>query len=208
MSEKQDRRSQRTRHLLSEALVELIREKGYNSITVSDIIGRANVGRSTFYAHYRDKDDLLIGELDRVIDVLDQHIPHESREENSFFPSLGLLRHVGEEYELYKALVWSSGVDLLFKHVQKSLSQRIEQSLQGSGKEFDVPIVVLANFVAGSFLTLLKWWLDNKMIYSPEQMDEIFQKLTLPGIEGASDPTRPSGTLPKSADKKSLQSKT
>lgn len=186
MSDKQDRRSQRTRHLLSEALVELIREKGYNSITVSDIIDRANVGRSTFYAHYRDKDDLLAGELDRVIDVLDRHIPHESRETNLFFPSLGLLRHVGEEYELYKALVWSSGVDLLFKHVQKSLSQRIEQSIQGSGKEFDVPIVVLANFVAGSFLTLLQWWLDNKMIYSPEQMDEIFQKLTLPAIKGAS----------------------
>ncbi|HEX9837960.1 MAG TPA: TetR/AcrR family transcriptional regulator [Anaerolineales bacterium] len=183
MSDKQDRRSQRTRHLLSEALVDLIREKGYNTITVSDIIDRANVGRSTFYAHYRDKDDLLAGELDRVIDVLDRHIPHESREENLFFPSLGLFQHVGEEYELYKALVWSSGVDLLFKHVQKSLSQRIEQSLQESGRKFDIPVQILANFVAGSFLTQLKWWLENKMIYSPEQMDEIFKKLTVPGVE-------------------------
>jgi len=183
MSDKQDRRSQRTRHSLSEALVKLIREKDYNTITVSDIIQRANVGRSTFYAHYRDKDDLLVGELDRVIDVLDRHIPHESHEENSFFPSLGLFRHVGEEYDLYRALVWGSGVDLLFKHVQKSLSKRIEQSLQESRREFDVPIPILANFVAGSFLTLLKWWLDNKMIYSPEQMDEIFKKLTVPGVE-------------------------
>lgn len=185
MSDKQDRRSQRTRHLLSEALVELIREKGYNTITVSDIIDRANVGRSTFYAHYRDKDDLLAGELDRVIEVLSLDIPHESYEGNSFFSSLGLFRHVGDEYELYKALVWSSGVDLLFKHVQKSLSQRIEHGLQASKKEFDVPVSILANFVAGSFLTLLKWWLDNKMIYSPEQMDEIFLKLTMPGIEKA-----------------------
>jgi AcrR family transcriptional regulator len=207
MSDKQDRRSQRTRHLLSEALVELIREKDYNSITVSDIIDRANVGRSTFYAHYHDKDDLLMGELDRVIDVLNQHIPHEGREENSFFPSLGLFRHVREQYELYKALVWGPGIDLLIKHLQKSLSKRIEQGLQGSGNEFDIPMPILANFVAGSFLTLLKWWLENRLVYSPEQMNEIFQKLTLPGIEGASDPTRPSGTLPQSADKKSLQSK-
>ena len=51
MSDKNDRRSQRTRNLLSAALVELIREKDYNAITVSDIIDRANVGRSTFYAH-------------------------------------------------------------------------------------------------------------------------------------------------------------
>lgn len=191
MSDKQDRRSQRTRHLLSEALVELIREKGYNTITVSDIIDRANVGRSTFYAHYRDKDDLFVGELDRVIDVLGRDMAHESHEKNSYFPSRGLFRHVGEEYELYKALVWSSGIDLLIKRMQKSLSKRIEQGLQESGREFDVPIPILANFIAGSFLTLLKWWLENKMIYSPEQMDEIFRKLTTPGIEAAIDPTLP-----------------
>jgi AcrR family transcriptional regulator len=62
MTGKQDRRSQRTRHLLSEALVSLIREKGYDTITVSDLIDRANIGRSTFYSHYRDKDDLFVGE--------------------------------------------------------------------------------------------------------------------------------------------------
>ena len=66
-------------------------------------------------------------------------------EENLFFPSLGLFRHVGEQYELYKALVWGSGVDLLFKHVQKSLSQKnrtgssrkwkeIQRSHSNSGK--------------------------------------------------------------------------
>jgi AcrR family transcriptional regulator len=181
MSDKQDRRSQRTRHLLSEALVELIREKDYSIITVSDIIDRANVGRSTFYAHYRDKDDLFVGELDRVIELLSQHIPNQ--EEIPFFPSLGLFRHVGEEYELYKSLLWGSGIDLLIKHLQKSLSKRIEQGLQESRKEFNVPLPILASFIAGSFLTLLKWWLENKMIYSPEEMDEIFKRLTLAGIE-------------------------
>ncbi len=169
MSDRQDRRSQRTRHLLSAALVELIKE--------------TNVGRSTFYAHYRDKDDLLVGELDRVMDVLSRDIPHEPREENRFFPSLGLFRHVGEQYELYKALVWGPGIDLLIKHMQKSLSKRIEQGLKESKKEFSVPVPVVANYIAGSFLNLLKWWLENKMIYSPEQMDEIFQKLTMPGVE-------------------------
>lgn len=185
MNDKKDRRSQRTRHLLSAALVELISEKDYDSITVSDIIDRANVGRSTFYAHYRDKDDLLVGELDRVIDVLIRQTPHGSHEEDLFFPSLGLFRHVGEQYELYKALVWGPGIDLLIKHLQKSLSRRIEGGLQRSGKKSDIPISIQANFVAGGFLTLLKWWLENKMPYSPEQMDEIFKKLTLSGIEEA-----------------------
>src|SRR5215471_10238646 len=109
MNDKKDRRRERTRRLLGDALVELIREKGYGAITVSDIIERANVGRSTFYAHYHDKDDLFLGEMDRVIDVLGQNVLHHSHEGNFLFPSLGLFRHVGEEYELYKALTWSSG---------------------------------------------------------------------------------------------------
>ncbi len=183
MSDKNDRRSQRTRHLLSAALVELIREKDYGTITVSDIIERANIGRSTFYAHFRDKDDLFVSEMDRVIEVLSQTIP--GQEEMPFFPSLGLFQHVGEEYELYKALVWTPGIDLLIKHMQKSLSQRIEQGLEKSGREYEIPLPILSSFIAGNFLTLLKWWLENKRVYSPEQMDEMFQHLTMPGIEAA-----------------------
>jgi AcrR family transcriptional regulator len=181
MSNKHDRRSQRTRQALSEAFVKLLKEKGYSAITVSDLIERANIGRSTFYSHYQDKDDLFVAQLERVIDVLSHHMPNQR--EVPFFPSLGLFRHVGEEYELYKAIVWSPGIDLFVKHLQTSLSHRIEQGFQESGRNFQVPISVMANFIAGSFLTLLKWWLENKMIYSPEQMDEIFKKLTITGIE-------------------------
>ena len=181
MSNKHDRRSQQTRQALSEAFVKLLKEKGYSAITVSDLIERANIGRSTFYSHYQDKDDLFVAQLERVIDVLSHHMPNQR--EVPFFPSLGLFRHVGEEYELYKAIVWSPGIDLFVKHLQTSLSHRIEQGFQESGRNFQVPISVMANFIAGSFLTLLKWWLENKMIYSPEQMDEIFKKLTITGIE-------------------------
>ena len=178
---KQDRRSQRTRHLLSTAFVELLREKGYSAITVSDIIERANIGRSTFYSHYQDKDDLFVNELDRVIEVLNHRIP--GQDTMPFFPSLGLFQHVGHEYELYKALVWTPGIDLLIKHLQKSLSTRIEQGLQKHHHGLEVPPSVLATFIAGSFLTLLKWWLENKMIYSPEEMDAMFKRLTMAGIE-------------------------
>jgi len=178
MNEKKDRRSERTRQLLSEAMVELIREKDYHLITVGDIIERANVGRSTFYAHYRDKDDLFLGNLDEVIDFLggDDSFP---------LPSLGLFQHIHAEYGLYKALTWGPGIDLLIKHIRKSLSEKVAQNLQRSGKDFNLPIPILANYITGSFLTLLQWWLDNKMIYPPEQMNEIFKKLTTPGIEAA-----------------------
>jgi AcrR family transcriptional regulator len=181
MKVKHDRRSQRTRQLLGAAFVQLLREKGYSAITVSDIIERAGVGRSTFYSHYKDKDDLFVSELDRVIEVLGSHIP--SQKEMPFSPSLGLFRHIGEEYELYKALLWTPGIDLLIKHLQTSLSHRIEQGFQQSSREVDIPIPILANFITGSFVTLLKWWLENKMIYSPDQINLMFMKLITIGIE-------------------------
>jgi hypothetical protein len=65
------------------------------------------------------------------------------------------------------------------------LSQRIEQGLQKHEKDFDIPLPILANFIAGSFLTLLKWWLENKMSYPPEEMDKIFKRLIGIGIEKA-----------------------
>lgn len=119
-------------------------------------------------------------ELDRVIEVLSHQIPDQN--ELPFFPSLGLFRHVGEEYELYKALVWTPGIDLLIKHLQKSLSARIEKGLQKTERDFDLPLPLLANFIAGSFLTLLKWWLENKMLNSPEEMDKMFRRLIITGI--------------------------
>lgn len=183
MSDKTDRRSLRTRHLVGRAWLELIREKGYDAITVNDIIARANVGRSTFYAHYRDKDDLFVKEVDRVIDALHSDALRDPRDEGWYFPSLGLFRHVGDEYELYRALLWSSGMDLFVREMQKSLARRIERGLQESGNTYEIPIPALATFVASSFLALLKWWLENKMVHSPEEMDDMFKKLVRSGFQ-------------------------
>ena len=183
MNDKNDRRSQRTRQALGDALVELMMERGYDVISIKDIIERANVGRSTFYSHYVDKDELFVSQLDRLMDVLNRNVPQEHSEENLFFPSLGLLRHIKEQWRLYRILAWGQGVDVLTKHMQKSMSEKIEQRLVAGGQTYDVPVPVLANFLSGSFLSLVKWWLDNKMTYSPEQMDDMFQKLALRSVK-------------------------
>ena len=183
MSDKHDRRSKRTRQALGDALVELMMERGYDAISIKDIIDRANVGRSTFYSHYADKDELFVSQLDRLMEVLSQHQPQEPSEQNPFFPSLGLLQHIKEQWKLYRILAWGSGVDVLTKHLQKSMSDKIEQRLVASGQTYEVPVPVIANFLAGSFLSLVKWWLDNKMTYSPEQIDEMFQKLALRSVK-------------------------
>ena len=182
MKVKNDRQSQRTQQALGDALLQLMREKGYRAVSIKDIIDRANVGRSTFYAHYADKDDLFESQLNQMLEMLIQHTPQDVSEGNPFFPSLGLFKHVQEQWKLYKILSWEFGSNLHINHLQKSISERIEQRLLAGGQTFELPLPVIANFLAGSLLSVLKWWLDNKMMYSPEQIDEMFRKLALPGI--------------------------
>ena len=188
MHTKEDRRVRRTRKLLGDALVALILEKRYDSITVQDIVDRADVGRSTFYAHYYDKEDLLLSEFKWLLDELGRHIEYRDEGERQILPSLELFRHIQQHHHLYEALVWGRGVDLLFKtghdHLSSSIEEQIGQIVRDR-PEPAVPLSVVSNYVAGALLTLLKWWLDNKMPHSPERMDEIFQQLVMPGVRAA-----------------------
>src|SRR5215213_8734136 len=68
-----DRRVQKTRKLLQDALIELVAEKGYESVTVQEILEKGNVGRSTFYAHFQDKEHLLHSILERLNELFAQH---------------------------------------------------------------------------------------------------------------------------------------
>jgi AcrR family transcriptional regulator len=183
---KADRRSQRTRQLLIAALIELMLKKRYDEITVQDIIDEANIGRSTFYAHYRDKQDLLVSNVTRVLDALSQ--PNEQLEGDNrrMTPSLALFfRHVQTHYQLYKALVRGGGIDLLYKKIHERLRQNIERHLGAllpAGQTPAAPLPLVADYVAGAIVTMLTWWLDNGMPYTPEQMDTMFYQLVLPGV--------------------------
>ena len=97
---KTDRRWLRSRELLSNAMILLMMEKSYGAITVQDIIERANVGRSTFYAHYQHKDDLLSNEFERLVAALSADMKR-SGDGKALMPSLELFRHVQSHYKLY-----------------------------------------------------------------------------------------------------------
>ena len=192
-TEGKDRRVRRTRQLLHEALISLILEQPYHTISVQEILDRADVGRSTFYAHFQDKDALFRYGFDRMLDSLNQQMDGQKQEltGDSLFPSLELFKHVQNNQALYKALVPGRGIELFQKYGQNALSQRIERSLES---QFPVramnviPLPVLSYYLAGAFITLLQWWLDNRMPYSPEQMDDIFRQLALHGVFSVLEP--------------------
>jgi AcrR family transcriptional regulator len=181
---KQDRRSQRTQRLLGEAFVELMHEKSYDAITVQDILDRADVGRSTFYTHYLDKEDLLMSELARVVHLFGEHVA-ATGEGNPILPSLVLFRHVLDYRQLYLALVWGHGIDVTMKHLQAQLCRYVEHQLSAlicPDAALSVPLPLLSNFVVGTFLSLLRWWLDGNPQYTPEQIDAMFWRMVEPGI--------------------------
>ena len=180
--QRQDRRSQRTQQALMDALIALLAVKRYDEISINDIIDRANVGRSTFYAHYQTKDDLLKSGFERVLDMLIQHISFGEADQDLQLDTTQLFRHAQGHYELYRTLVWGSGFEILTKDGHAALSAKFQESLTLllPGKpEPSVPLAVLSYSMAGTLLILLKWWLDNKMPYSAEYMNEIFQQLVM-----------------------------
>jgi len=183
-----DRRSQRTKKLLSDALIALITEKSYDTITVQDIIDRANIGRSTFYAHYQDKDDLLMSSFAQLIHSLEHHLAQDDAHADQVFPSLALFQHVKAHYFLYKALLWGQGISLIYKAGQTYVTQAVERrmmALYPHWQRASIPLPVLATYVSGVLLTLIQWWLDSNLSVPPEQMDAIFRQLVTPSLHAA-----------------------
>ncbi len=126
--QRQDRRSQRTQQALMDALIALLAVKHYDEISINDIIDRANVGRSTFYAHYQAKDDLLKSGFERVLDMLIQQISFGEADQDLQLDTTPLFRHAKGHYEIYRTLVWGSGFDLLTKDGHAALSAKFQES--------------------------------------------------------------------------------
>lgn len=188
MTEKKiDRRIQRTRKLLLNALVELILEKGYKKITVQNIIDRADVGRSTFYAHFPDKDALLeYGFVDLAHDFHQQASNKvDAPEEQHMIDSLLFFQHAYANRALYLAIVGSGGRDLILDIGHRHMQLNIQSHLGELGKDGaaqHIPAPVISNYLAGALQSLLIWWLENDMPYSPKEINSMFMRLAMPGV--------------------------
>lgn len=180
-----DRRTQRTRGQLNQALFELIKEKRFDDITVQNVIERAGVGRSTFYSHFHGKEDVFAQQWEQFIEMLAGQINWDKAGTGSFVPVRSLFQHLQQVQSFYRGLVRSRKIEPLFKSGIKSLSQRIEVALKCRVIASKIPLPVLSNYLASELFALLKWWLDAGMPYTPESMDEIFHCLINPSFKSA-----------------------
>jgi AcrR family transcriptional regulator len=180
-----DRRVRRTRKALLDALLALMIDKGYEAISVQDIIERADVGRSTFYSHYTDKDDLLQDGMAglRTIVERSEAAPHDGRRMLGF--SLNLFRHIHEHQQLARALFARPGRAPVLGHIEAVLAGVVRAELPEPPGTSAVPREALVRYVVGAYLSLLEWWLSTDPPSPPEEIDRTFRALVLPGIRRA-----------------------
>ncbi len=178
-----DRRIQRTRPLLQEALFHLIIERGYERITIADITERANLGRTTFYLHYRDKEDLLQESIKALLHDLHLDVELATEEPCTYhMVSIRIFQHVARRQQLYQAMLKEAGPTRALEDVMRTyFTELCQRFLQGDRLKLGNPSVVSSEIIAvhaaGSLLGLLSWWLNHEVFLSAEDMGTIYCQL-------------------------------
>jgi AcrR family transcriptional regulator len=183
---KPDRRTEKTRQSIYNALIDLMQEKKYSNITIQEIIDRANVGRSTFYSHFDTKDELLKSCIENVFELLNDHFIkyiEETGNQTRFVPIAELLAHIMANSRKIRGIMSTESADLVFDKFRSYWNIKIEKYLEGrlpKNKEPRVPLAILTNHITSTMIELFKWWLNHNTPYTPQQMDQYFQELIYP----------------------------
>jgi AcrR family transcriptional regulator len=183
---KTDERIRRTQHRLGNALVALILEKPFDDITVQDVLDRAHVGRSTFYLHFRGKEDLLLSQLEQFLETMSTVLSVRKEQSSRVVPVAEMFAHIGSQNKLYRALADAHRLHDFFDLAQGYFARGIERRLVESKHLANLPqreVAARASALAGSLLSLLRWWLDRGEKESPRAMDELFHRMVWSGVQ-------------------------
>jgi AcrR family transcriptional regulator len=183
--ETSDRRVQRTKASLHDALMGLAHEKPYPTIAVKEILDRANVGRSTFYAHFRDKDDLLESGIHEILHSLRSQPRGGSPLDRAMAFSLPLLTHLDEHRRAPGPRMTREGRVVMHQRMQRALTTLIADELAGLGRRTpttEMPTHLLAQHVASTFVLVLDWWVESDAPLTPAEVDARFRALVVPAL--------------------------
>jgi AcrR family transcriptional regulator len=160
---------------------------------VQDLIDEANVGRSTFYAHCRGKEDLLRLGLNTLrAELAESPTTARTKPKRGFSFSLRILEHVAENREAYPALGRSRGRDVMVREMRLVVLELLRDELDAVAPGVSLPREITEQLVVGAFMSLLIYWLEQKPKYTPAQIDALFQRFLEKGIaSGSARPSRP-----------------
>lgn len=180
-----DERIHRTRARLSDALVALILEKPIDKLTVQEVLDRAGVGRSTFYLHFRDKDDLFLSVLEEGLEMWTTALTSAQEKSHRVAPVAEFFGHVAGASKVYRALVDSGRIHAFFDLAEGYFARGIARRLKEIGRAnlAQRELEARSHALAGNLLSLLKWWLDRGAKESPHAMDELFHRTVWHGVQ-------------------------
>jgi AcrR family transcriptional regulator len=197
-----DRRVARTRAALQHALNSLILKKGYDATTITDICDAANVGRSTFYAHYTSKDDLKRSGFETLRRLLADRqrraLAASDARDRSLGFSLAMFEHARDHRQQYRALVGGRGGAVSLDTIRRMLADLVRAEIAATGDENSldaVPRELVVQYVVGAYMAVMTWWLDGGAKLPPERIDAMFRRLATEGAMAERSLDRPRRSL-------------
>jgi AcrR family transcriptional regulator len=175
-------RIRRTRDTLGDALVELMREKAFDDITVQEVLDRAGVSRTTFYTHYRDKEDLFLSDVEDFLEWTSTVLIRSGAPARRIAPVQELFSHVSDVRDFYEALVASGKATDLRELGVGYFARSIEQRLVLAAVTMNpAEIRAASHAFAGALFSMLDWWTSHEKAASPQEMDELFHRIVWEG---------------------------
>ena len=179
-NDKQDRRIQRTRQLLRSALMALIDEKGYDAVTIQDITERANLGRTTFYLHYDNKDELFLDHHEgfsgmMMVNVMDREQLLSDEPQQGY---VDFFQQLQDHREMYHAILSAKDADVLMRGVTSQLQRNLEMSLKAIfPSPPNMPMEIVTRYVVSAQLSLTNWWITQRNPYSAYEICRMLQQM-------------------------------
>jgi AcrR family transcriptional regulator len=147
------------------------------------VLDRAGVGRSTFYVHYRDKDDLFLSDVEDFLEHVSSALKRQGAGTKQLLPVQEFFAHIRDARQFYAALVKSGKINDVQALARGFFARSIDERLQMAGAEIE-PVLrsAHAHALAGSVFALLDWWMENGMKADPKEMDELFHRMAWSGL--------------------------
>jgi AcrR family transcriptional regulator len=183
-----DRRIEKTRRLLHDALISLTREKPYEEIAVQEILDRANVGRSTFYMHFGGKDDLLVSAIRELLGpVAGSGVSSGGIDQRITSFSLPIFEHILQHRRTAAVVMGVKAWAVVHEHLRRILAEQISNDLKRNSRTRQrsagqIPPELLAQYVAATFILVLNWWVESQTRLQPKEVNALFRSLVEPTL--------------------------
>lgn len=179
-----DRRVQRTRRALRDAMITLIMERGWDGFGVQELCARADVARSTFYVHFADKEEVLGGSFDDLRRFIRAQVAVGAAPARPLAFTRALIEHGHEQRPLFLAVVGKRSGMIVHRRFRALVLELVREDLEPLLAAGPRRAGVVA-FVAGALLEVLTWSLEARSPPSPEETDALFQELVAPALVAA-----------------------